>query len=86
MQNLRQHLPDRREDDMTMTHPIKTAEDHKAALDRIDQLMDAEENSSETAELEVLAILVEQYERETFPVEAPSPIDAIRFRMEQMGY
>ena len=48
--------------------------------------MDADEGSEEIAELEVLAILVERYEREAFPIAPPSPIDAIRFRMEQMGY
>jgi len=44
--------------------PINTPEDHKVALARIDQLMDAEEGTPEVAELEVLAILVERYERE----------------------
>jgi HTH-type transcriptional regulator/antitoxin HigA len=52
---------------MTTLHPIKTPEEHKAALTRIDQLMDATDGSEEIAELEVLAILVERYERETFP-------------------
>lgn len=71
---------------MTALHPIKTPDEHRAALARIDQLMEAAEGSPEAAELEVLAILVERYERDAFPIEAPSPIDAIRFRMEQMGY
>ncbi|MEI9984500.1 MAG: transcriptional regulator [Aliidongia sp.] len=71
---------------MTALHPIKTPEAHRAALERIDQLMDAVEDTPEIAELEVLAILVERYERDAFPIEAPSPIEAIRFRMEQMGY
>jgi HTH-type transcriptional regulator / antitoxin HigA len=71
---------------MTPLHPIKTPEEHRAALTRIDQLMDAIEGTPEADELEVLAILVERYERHAFPIEAPSPIDAIRFRMEQMGY
>ena len=66
--------------------PIKTAADHKAALARIDELMEAPAGSPAAAELEVLAILVERYEREAFPIATPSPIDAIRFRMEQMGY
>lgn len=66
--------------------PIKTPGDHEAALARIDQLMEAEEGTPEVAELEVLAILVEKYENEAFPIEAPSPLDAIHFRMEQAGY
>lgn len=71
---------------MIKTKPIKTARQHKAALKRIDQLMDAAADTPEAAELEVLAILVEKYERERFPIAPPSPLDAIRFRMEQMGY
>jgi HTH-type transcriptional regulator / antitoxin HigA len=66
--------------------PITNQEEHRAALTRIDQLMNAAEGSAEAAELEVLAILVERYERLVFPIDPPSPIDAIRFRMEQMGY
>jgi len=69
-----------------MLHPIKSPEEHRVALKRIDQLMDAVEGTPDAAELEVLAILVARYESEAFPIEAPSPIDAIRFRMEQMGY
>jgi len=66
--------------------PIKTPADHKAVLARIDELMEAEEGTPEAAELEVLAILAEKYETQAFPVEAPSPLEAIRFRMEQAGY
>jgi HTH-type transcriptional regulator/antitoxin HigA len=66
--------------------PIKTKKAHKAALARIDALMDAAPGSVEAAELEVLAILVERYEAEAFRIAPPSPIDAIRFRMEQSGY
>lgn len=66
--------------------PIRTPEDHKAALKRIDELMDAGADTPEAAELEVLAILAERYEREAFPIAPPSALDAIRFRMEQAGY
>jgi HTH-type transcriptional regulator/antitoxin HigA len=52
--------------------PIKTPADHKAALVRIDELMDAGEGAPEAAELEVLAVLVEQYEREAFPIDPPT--------------
>ncbi len=69
-----------------MLHPIRTSADHKAALLRIDELMAAEQGSPEAAELEVLGILVERWERSAFPIDPPSPIDAILFRMEQMGY
>lgn len=69
-----------------MLSAIKTQRQHKAALKRIDELMDAAAGTPEAAELEVLAILVEKYEHERFPIMPPSPLDAIRFRMEQMGY
>ena len=66
--------------------PIETPEDHKAALARIDELMEAEEGTPEVTELAILAMLVETYEANAFPIEAASPLDAIRFRMEQGGH
>jgi HTH-type transcriptional regulator/antitoxin HigA len=65
--------------------PIKTVEDNKAALARIEQLWDAEPNTPEGDELEVLATLVSAFEEEHYPIEAPDPIEAIKFRMEQQG-
>ncbi len=65
--------------------PIKTAEDNRTALARIDQLWDAEPNTPEGDELEVLATLVEAFEETNYPIYAPDPIEAIRFRMEQQG-
>ncbi len=65
--------------------PIKTAEDNRVALERIEQLWDAEPNTLESDELEVLAILVEAFEEAHYPIDAPDPIEAIRFRMEQQG-
>lgn len=62
--------------------PIKTPDEHRAALRRIDELMEAE-TGPEVAELEVLGILVERYEQEAFPIDPPSALDAIQFRMEQ---
>src|ERR1700683_1202106 len=69
-----------------MIRPIRNEAEHKAALARIDALMDAEGDEVVVAELQVLAILVERYEREAFPIAPPTPVEAIRFRMEQMGY
>lgn len=64
-------------------HPklIKTNRDYKAALAHIEALMD--EPSPDEDELELWAVLVEKYEDERFPIAAPDPIEAIRFRMEQ---
>src|SRR5258707_243477 len=63
--------------------PIKTIGDNEEALPRIEELMDAKPGTAEMDDLEVFASLVEQYEEKRFPIDAPSPIDAIRFRMEQ---
>lgn len=65
--------------------PIKTAEDNRAALARIEQLWDAEPNTAEFDELEVLSTLVEAFEEANYPLSPPDPIEAIRFRMEQLG-
>ena len=64
---------------------IKIAQEHKLALARIDQLMLAEAGTPEGDELELLAVLVELYEKARFPVGKPGPLAAIRFRMEQAG-
>ena len=65
--------------------PIHTDEDYKKALSRIEVLFDARPGSPEADELEILGILVDEYERKHFPIDAPDPIEAITFRMEQLG-
>ncbi len=64
---------------------IKTEEDYGLVLSRIEDLMDAEANTPEADELELLATLIELYEDEHYAMDTPEPIDAIKFRMEQMG-
>ena len=66
--------------------PIKTEKDYNQALERLETIFDAKKGSPEGDELEVLGILVDQYENEHFPIGLPDPIEAIKFRMEQMGY
>jgi HTH-type transcriptional regulator/antitoxin HigA len=66
-------------------HPVRTQNDYRRAMLRIDELMDAGPGTLEGEELEVLATLVEAYEREHFPIGSPDPVEAILFRMEQMG-
>ena len=66
-------------------HPIKTEDDYKKAMMRIEALMDALPETKEGDELDVLATLVEAYERDHFPIDSPDPVEAILFRMEQMG-
>jgi|SRR5699024_3196855 len=65
--------------------PLHTDEDYQAALARIDEIFDAKPGSKEGDELEVLGVLVDEYEEKHFPIEAPKPIEAIRFRMDQLG-
>jgi HTH-type transcriptional regulator/antitoxin HigA len=64
--------------------PVKTEKDYSKALHRIDELMDAAPNTKAGDELDVLATLVEAYEREHFAISSPDPVEAILFRMEQM--
>ena len=66
--------------------PIKTEDDYNQALQRLEVIFDAKNGSPEGDELEVLGILIEKYENEKFPISLPDPIEAIKFRMEQMGY
>jgi HTH-type transcriptional regulator/antitoxin HigA len=65
--------------------PIRTTEDHRAALKEIETLMMAEMDTPEGDRLDVLATLVEAYEAKHFPMELPDAIDAIKFTMEQKG-
>ncbi|MFC2156520.1 transcriptional regulator [Acidobacteriota bacterium] len=64
---------------------IKTVEDHKKALRRVDELMDALPNTEEGDELELLVTLIEIYEKDQFPIDLPDPIEALKFRMEQLN-
>lgn len=66
-------------------HPIHTEEDYQNALARIEEIFDAKPGSEEGDELEILGILVDEYEKKHFPIEAPKPVEAIKFRMDQLG-
>jgi HTH-type transcriptional regulator/antitoxin HigA len=66
--------------------PIKTEKDYQEALDRLEVIFDAKKGSPEGDELEILGLLIEKYESMHFPIDLPDPIEAIKFRMEQMGY
>ena len=65
--------------------PIKTEEDYKLALARVSELMEAEMNTPEGDELDVLATLIESYEAKHYAIAPPDPIEAIKFQMEQRG-
>lgn len=65
--------------------PIKTESDYRATLAEIELLMTAEIDSPEGEKLDVLATLVEAYERKYYPLDLPDPVEAIRFEMERQG-
>jgi len=65
--------------------PIKTEEDYENALERLEYIFDAKRDTKEGDELEILSILIEKYEDEKYPIGLPDPIEAIKFRMEQLG-
>ncbi len=64
---------------------IKTEEDYNKSLKRLEEIFHAPVDSEEGNEAEVLSILIEKYEDENYPIDAPDPIEAIIFRMEQMN-
>ena len=66
--------------------PIKTEQDYFQALERLEIIFDANAGTKEGDELEILGILIDKYESEHFPIELPDPIEAIKFRMEQLNY
>ena len=66
--------------------PIKTEQDYNQALERLEIIFDAKKGTKDGDELEMLGILIEKYEDDYFPIDFPDPIEAIKFRMEQMDY
>ena len=64
---------------------LKTNTDYEKALSRLDDLFDAKPNTANGDEFEMLALLIDKYEEEHFPIDLPHPIEAIKFRMDQMG-
>lgn len=70
-----------------MLKPIKNNQQYENALERAYELMqkNIKANSNESDELEILSILIKEYENERYPVPKPNPIEAIKFRLEQMN-
>ena len=64
---------------------IRTEEDYNLGLNRLEKVFNAEPGTKEGDELEVLALLIEDYENKHYPIGPPDPIEAIKFRMDQMG-
>jgi len=64
--------------------PIKTEKDYKAALKRLEEIFDSKPGTTESDELEILGLMVDNYENKHYPIEAPDPIEAIKIRMEEL--
>lgn len=70
-----------------MIKPIKNKTQYSAALERVYNLMQnsPKPDSEASDELEILSILIKEYENKQYPMEKPSPLEAIRFRLEQLN-
>ena len=66
--------------------PIKTKKDYEQALVRLEKIFDSKKGTQKGDELEILGMLIDNYEMEKFPIGFPDPVEAIKFRMEQLGY
>jgi HTH-type transcriptional regulator / antitoxin HigA len=64
--------------------PIKTQEDYKTALKRLEEVFDAKNGTPESDEADVLGLLIDDYEKKYYPIGSPDPIEAIKIRMEEM--
>jgi HTH-type transcriptional regulator/antitoxin HigA len=65
---------------------IKTEKEYQKALTRLEVIFNAKKGTKDGDELELLALLIDKYEQEKYPIDLPDPIEAIKFRMEQLGY
>lgn len=65
--------------------PIKSEQDYERALARLETIFDAPADTPEGDEAEILTLLIENYENQHYPIEAPDPIEAIKIRLEEMN-
>ena len=65
--------------------PLKNEEDYEKALERLDVIFDAPTDSEEGDEAEILSMMINNYENEHYPIDAPDPIEAIKIRMDEMN-
>ncbi|MFZ4706146.1 MAG: helix-turn-helix domain-containing protein [Bacteroidales bacterium] len=64
--------------------PIKSESDYKQALNRLEVIFDAAIGTPECDEVDILGLIIDEYEKKHYPIEAPDPIEAIKIRMEEM--
>jgi HTH-type transcriptional regulator/antitoxin HigA len=65
--------------------PIKSEKDYNKALERLEVIFDSAANTKEGDEADILSMLIDNYENQYYPIEAPDPIEAIKIRMEEMN-
>ncbi len=65
--------------------PIKTENNYQEALKRLEIIFDALPNTKDGDEAEIISLLIENYENQYYPIEAPDPIEAIKIRMQEMN-
>ncbi|MDH5476000.1 MAG: transcriptional regulator [Cyclobacteriaceae bacterium] len=63
---------------------IRTESDYQKALERLEMIFDAKIGTQESDEADVLGLLIDEYEKKHYPIDAPDPIEAIKIRMEEM--
>lgn len=64
--------------------PIKSKSDYQEALARLETIFDAKTGTPESDEADLLGLIIDEYEKKYYPIEAPDPIEAIKIRMEEM--
>jgi HTH-type transcriptional regulator/antitoxin HigA len=64
--------------------PIKSESDYRTALTRLEEIFDSPVGTVESDEADILGLLVDEFEKKHYPIEAPDPIEAIKIRMEEM--
>lgn len=65
--------------------PIKTEADYRKALERLEEIFDSKMGTPESDEADILGLLVDEYEKKHYHIDAPDPIEAIKIRMEEMN-
>ncbi len=64
--------------------PIRTELDYRITLERLELIFDAEVGTPDSDEADILGLMVDEYEKKHYPIDAPDPIEAIKIRMEEM--
>jgi HTH-type transcriptional regulator/antitoxin HigA len=64
--------------------PIRTESDYRLALDRLELIFDAEIGTPDSDEADILGLMIDEYEKKHYPIDAPDPIETIKIRMEEM--